>query len=87
MRGKLTLLAGVCASAIAFPAFAQSAEETRSTDIIVTAQRTSQRLQDVPVAVSAFSNETLERQQIDNPLELQLALPNTTCQWTPSFTS
>lgn len=78
MRGKLTLLAGVCASAIAFPAFAQSAEETRSTDIIVTAQRTSQRLQDVPVAVSAFSNETLERQQIDNPLELQLALPNTT---------
>ncbi len=78
MRGKLTLLVGVCASAIAFPAFAQSAEETRSSDIIVTAQRTSQRLQDVPVAVSAFSNETLERQQIDNPLELQLALPNTT---------
>ncbi|MEN9924766.1 MAG: hypothetical protein RL268_892, partial [Pseudomonadota bacterium] len=47
MRGKLTLLAGVCASAIAFPAFAQSADDdTSSTEIIVTAQRSNQRLQD-----------------------------------------
>ena len=41
MRGKLTLLAGVCASAIAFPAFAQSADDTSSTEIIVTAQRSN----------------------------------------------
>ena len=45
MRGKLTLLAGVCASAIAFPAFAQSADDTSSTEIIVTAQRSNQRLE------------------------------------------
>ena len=45
-------------------------------DIVVTAQRQSQRLQDVPIAVSAFSAETLERQQIKNPLDLQLTLPN-----------
>ena len=62
MRGKLTLLAGVCAGAIAFPAYAQdaaaAAEETAATpEIVVTAQRTSQRLQDVPIAVSAFSSE------------------------------
>ncbi len=51
MRGKLTLLAGVCASAIAFPAFAQSADDTSSTEIIVTAQRSNQRLQDVPIVL------------------------------------
>lgn len=58
MRGKLTLLAGVCASAIAFPAFAQSSDSNTANDaetIIVTAQRANQRLQDVPIAVSAFS--------------------------------
>ena len=45
-------------------------------DIVVTAQRQSQRLQDVPIAVSAFTAEGLERQQIKNPLDLQLTLPN-----------
>lgn len=79
MRGKLTLLAGVCAGAIAFPAFAQSADDdTDSTEIVVTAQRTAQRLQDVPIAVSAFSSEALEKQQIKNTSDLQLTLPNVT---------
>src|SRR3546814_8322799 len=39
-------------------------------DIVVTAQRTSQRLQDVPIAVSAFTAENLERQQIVNSSSL-----------------
>lgn len=80
MRGKLTLLAGVCAGAIAFPAYAQDAaeEETNSTEIIVTAQRSNQRLQDVPIAVSAFNTEALEKQQIKNTSDLQLSLPNVT---------
>ncbi|WP_240960250.1 TonB-dependent receptor [Novosphingobium olei] len=76
---KKALLVSVCSAAIALPAHAQeAADRPDPTEIIVTAQRTSQRLQDVPVAVSAFSNELLEKQQIKNPLELQLALPNTT---------
>lgn len=87
MRGKLTLLAGVCASAIAFPAFAQSAsDDSDSTEIVVTAQRTAQRLQDVPIAVSAFSSEALEKQQIKNTSDLQLTLPNVTFTKT-NFTS
>ncbi len=45
-------------------------------DIVVTAQRTSQRLQDVPIAVSAFTAENLERQQIVNSSSLQQSLPN-----------
>ena len=47
-------------------------------DIVVTAQRTSQRLQDVPIAVSAFSAEALQEQQIENASDLQLSLPNIT---------
>lgn len=89
MRGKLTLLAGVCAGAIAFPAYAQdaaAAEEESGTEIIVTAQRTNQRLQDVPIAVSAFNTEALEKQQIKNTSDLQLSLPNVTFTKT-NFTS
>ncbi|MBZ6378149.1 hypothetical protein B5C34_01295 [Pacificimonas flava] len=46
--------------------------------IVVTAQRRAESLQDVPVAVSAFSDESLAAQQIENTLDLQQALPNTT---------
>jgi iron complex outermembrane receptor protein len=79
MRGKLTLLAGVCASAIAIPAYAQSTDATDDENvIIVTAQRSNERLQDVPIAVSAFNTEALEKQQIKNTSDLQLTLPNVT---------
>ena len=45
-------------------------------DIVVTAERQSERLQDVPIAVSAFTAQNLERQQIVNPAALQQSLPN-----------
>jgi outer membrane receptor protein involved in Fe transport len=47
-------------------------------DIVVTAQRQSETLQTVPVAVSAFSAETLKAQQINTTSDLQLTLPNVT---------
>jgi len=79
MRGKLTLLAGICASAIAIPAYAQGTDANDDENvIIVTAQRSNQRLQDVPIAVSAFNTEALEKQQIKNTSDLQLTLPNVT---------
>jgi outer membrane receptor protein involved in Fe transport len=57
---------------------APSSTPTYGQDIVVTAQRQSQRLQDVPIAVSAFTAENLEKQQIPNPLALQQTLPNVT---------
>jgi iron complex outermembrane recepter protein len=69
------------------PAMAQtapkSAEETASddggiADIVVTAQRQSESLQSVPIAVSAFTAEMLDKQQIENASDLQLTLPNVT---------
>ena len=65
-------------------AFAQNATpqadaaEAPGDVIIVTAQRQAQSLQSVPIAVSAFSGEALEKQQIKNASDLQLTLPNVT---------
>ena len=78
--------AGLVASAsliglVALPAFAQTAqadEDTGIAEIVVTAQRTAQSLQDVPIAVTAFDARALQRQQINNPLDIQLTLPNIT---------
>jgi outer membrane receptor protein involved in Fe transport len=90
MRVKAALLASICASVVAFPAFAQDTTDT-DTDtataaetptsgnvIVVTAQRRAEALQNVPIAVSAFNEEALEAQQIDNASDLQLTLPNIT---------
>ena len=78
--------AGLVASAsliglLAMPAFAQAAaqaEDSGIEEIVVTAQRTAQSLQDVPIAVTAFDASALQRQQINNPLDIQLTLPNIT---------
>ena len=68
------------------PSSAPSGQGVYAGDIVVTAQRQSQRLQDVPIAVSAFTAENLERQQIVNPTALQQTLPNVTFTKT-QFTS
>ena len=60
--------------------------ETAGGDIIVTAQRRSEALQQVPISVSAFTGQALERQQISNATDLQLSLPNVTFTKT-NFTS
>ncbi len=65
----------------------RSAQQTGDpTDIIVTAQRRAESLQRVPIAVSAFNAQALERQQINNASDLQLSLPNVTFTKT-NFTS
>jgi iron complex outermembrane recepter protein len=56
-------------------------------DVVVTAQRQSQRLQDVPIAVTAFTADNLEKQQIVNPVALQQTLPNITFTKTNFTTS
>jgi outer membrane receptor protein involved in Fe transport len=69
---------------LAMPAYAQdeaqAEDETATEDvgIVVTAQRRAESLQDVPIAVSAFDAEALEKQQIENSSDLQLTLPNVT---------
>lgn len=54
---------------------AEAASEGGSTDIIVTAQRRAERLQDVPAAVTAIGAEQLAQLQILNTTELATQVP------------
>ena len=58
---------------------ADTADEVRALETVtVTAQRREENLQRTPVAVSAFSSETLVERQIDNVGSLQNAVPGLT---------
>lgn len=89
MRNLLLVGVSMLAVAGANPALAQTTPQPTpatdtapvvdtapTADIVVTAQRQSQRLQDVPIAVSAFNGAALAAQQINNANDLQLSLPN-----------
>lgn len=51
------------------------AQGAAADDIIVTAQRRSERLQDVPVAITAFDGNTLERLNIQGTRDLGVVTP------------
>src|SRR5690606_19747283 len=71
------LLASVAASpfALASPAFAQDGV-TEDEEIVVTARRTEESLQEVPASVSAFSEAQLARIGATDATGLQGAVPN-----------
>ena len=81
---KTALLTGAAWSVMSGLALAQTApvatapqdEATGLEDIVVTARRTSESLQRTPLAVSAFSGETLERTGATQITDLQGAVPN-----------
>jgi len=79
---KTALLAGAAMGAIASAAYAQDAraqdaEPTSSVeDIIVTARRSEESAQKTPLALTAFSGETLERTGAQQVTDLQGAVPN-----------
>jgi iron complex outermembrane recepter protein len=85
--GEISTQAGAEESGEAQSGTTEAAEPgAQGDDIIVTAQRRAETLQSVPIAVSAFTGEALERQQIENASDLQLSLPNVTFTKT-NFTS
>lgn len=75
-------LLGVSAIALvtaATPALAQQAPDSEVSvieELVVTAQRRSEALQDVPIAVSAFTQDTLDAQGIEGGPDLQQTVPN-----------
>jgi iron complex outermembrane receptor protein len=85
-------LAGVSlvALAIATPVQAQDAPpgetqaapaaDTGVEDIVVTAQKREQRLQDVPVSVTALTSNALQSNRIVNVMDLSGAVPNLTAR-------
>ena len=68
---SLVALTAALSLAGAVPAFAQSEVE----EVIVTAQRVAENLQQVPVAVTAFSSQSLERSPIESLGDIALRTP------------
>src|SRR3984957_15310265 len=88
-RATFALLVGAAitsAAASAAPAASDaaqpSAEVPEIQSIVVTARRTSERLQDVPVAVTAIAPESLAEQRIESQVDLQFATPGLTVRQT-----
>ncbi|MEL7197733.1 MAG: TonB-dependent receptor [Pseudomonadota bacterium] len=80
---KLALTTSVSLSAmVVMPnqAFAQDADEAEESggigNIIVTAQRREESVQDVPIAITAFDEKALETRGITNALEVAQFVPN-----------
>ncbi|MGH8246555.1 MAG: TonB-dependent receptor plug domain-containing protein, partial [Gammaproteobacteria bacterium] len=61
------------AAAVVVPAFAQQVELE---EIVVTAQRREQSLQEVPISVTTFSGEDLERSNIKEATQYLSVTPN-----------
>lgn len=80
-RARLAVTASAFALVVAAgPALAQDAapsqDATSVGDIIVTAQKREQSIQDVPIAVTALSAENLDAMKIEGGSELMRAIPN-----------
>ena len=83
MGYAVRLLAGI--SLVAFGAsqvaaqdndLAQSGDTGGVNEILVTAQKEAQNIQDVPISITALAGETLENAQVNNVLDLSNSLPN-----------
>lgn len=86
-KSTLTLGTALVASLSAMPAYAQDADATAATsadegdgEIVVTARRRDESLQDVPVAVTAISGDALDRQGAVDITALQKQTPSLTMQ-------
>ena len=77
------VLAAVIGAVAALPAATTFAADTKPQDsgslleeIVVTAQRREEKVQDVPIAISAFSAEQLERLNVTETLGISKLIPN-----------
>ena len=92
---KSMLLAGVTAILVPFSISANAQEQSSAAqepstslgDIVVTARRSAETLQDVPVAVTALSGDFIERQNISDPTDVPNFAPNITIEQQPSSLS
>lgn len=79
---RLTIAVGLLTSQLALSVFAQDSEgdpepaDYRLEEIIVTAQKRTESLQDVPISVSAVTGEKLTEAGIENLEDLTAYLPN-----------
>jgi iron complex outermembrane receptor protein len=73
---NLSATAAIAAAIVVSPAAAQSGSGGGLEEIVVTAQKREESLQDVPIAVSALTGDTLSDLHVTNIQELHNTLPN-----------
>ncbi|MXY58629.1 MAG: TonB-dependent receptor, partial [Gammaproteobacteria bacterium] len=74
---------GPCAILLLVPSgalFAAEADEAGGTveEVIVTAQRVAESIQDVPISVTALTSDAIEDRQVITPSDLQINASNVT---------
>ncbi len=71
----LRLFSGALLFCVSSSLLAQDSSQ-RIEEVIVTAQRTAESIQDVPIAVTALTGEMLEDQGVITPSDLQMNAPS-----------
>ncbi|MFN7176041.1 MAG: TonB-dependent receptor, partial [Thermaurantiacus sp.] len=89
---RLAATVSACAVAAITPALGQSvgdtaAERASDGEIVVTARKREERLQDVPISISVQSGEVLENQSISSFMGLQARVPSLSVTDTPANAS
>ena len=72
------LISSLVCLGIATPALPVLANNSPIEEVLVTARKRAESLQEVPMAVSAFSSSQLETAQVDDITDLQRMTPNVT---------
>jgi iron complex outermembrane receptor protein len=80
VRTAVATLMASSAIGMSVPAFAQAAAEGDNDEIVVTAQKREQNLQDVPVAITAIGTEKLDQLQVNEFADVVKFLPSVTIQ-------
>lgn len=82
---KAALAASASLMVLATPAMAQEAQDSSGIgDIVVTAQKRSENVQDVPIAISAVGNKFLESRGVESITDLGSIAPNVKFERAPS---
>jgi len=81
-KNNMLVSLGALATALASPALAQEGTQTAETggiaEIVVTAQKRAENVQDVPIAISAFTAEALSERSVTSVAALSNISPNVT---------
>jgi iron complex outermembrane receptor protein len=79
-RTRLSAAIALVVAGVSTPSASFANEAITLEEVVVTAQKREQNLQDVPVAVTAFDSAALEKSGIQDVTELQKKAPNVTMQ-------
>lgn len=76
LRNVLLLGVAFAGTSAAMPAFAQDEQALNPADIIVTARRTEERLQDVPISITVYTGDQIQKRNVAIASDLAVYTPS-----------